>query len=53
MIDFIQVFEGDGKDHKFDHFLYGDDKLLQRTGSGYYYGEQNGNGLGQGDFLHF
>lgn len=42
MFDFVQVFEGDGKDHRWDDFKFG-------NGYGYGYGNGNGNGYGNGD----
>lgn len=61
MIDFIQVFEGDGKDHRYDHFLYGNHLFISTNihnlgcgyGDGKNYGDRQGNGetdgTGHGD----
>lgn len=46
MIDFIQVFEGDGRDHRLDYFKFGNG-----IGGGYVNG--NGDGDGDGSGSHF
>lgn len=52
MTDFIQVFEGDGKDHQWDYFLYGNGKQEYVGGDGFESGWEDGSGSGsESDFM--